>query len=136
MKYALESGKKITIPDEIIQASMKSLGLTKEEAIQVFLEDEGIMENEEQQALETKAKDSKVTQTIHGAEKDKTKEKKPRKAPTRKENPVKRMIIEKVFELVKTFADSVEVTNQEKLIFFKIGDDSFELDLKQKRKKK
>ncbi len=136
MKYKLPNGKNISIPDTTIKSSMSILGLTKEEAIQMYLEDEGLAENEEQQALEEKAKESKVTQTIHGAEKDKTKEKKPRKAPVRKENPVKRMLIEKVFELIKTLADSAEITNPEKLIFFKIADDSFELDLKQKRKPK
>ena len=64
MRYNL-NGKNINIPDADIERSMKSLELTKEEAIQVWLEDEGYLENEEQEELERKAKENRITATIH-----------------------------------------------------------------------
>ena len=66
MKYNL-NGKNINIPDADIERSMKSLELTKEEAIQMWLEDEGYLENEEQEELERKAKENRITVTIHQA---------------------------------------------------------------------
>ena len=49
MRYNL-NGKNINIPDADIERSMKSLELTKEEAIQMWLEDEGYLENEKSSA--------------------------------------------------------------------------------------
>lgn len=135
MKYDF-NGKILNIPDAEIKKSMKSLGLTKLEAIQMWLEDEGYMDNEEQTALEKKAKDNKITQTIHAASSvDKTK-KKTQKERTRKENPTKEMIIAEIAALLPKFAENIEVLNVGKLISFSIGDEKYEIDLKQKRKKK
>ena len=76
MRYNF-NGKNINIPDAELEKSMKILGLTKEEAIEMWLEDEGYLDNEEQAELEQKAKDNKITATIHGASgtKEKTKSK-------------------------------------------------------------
>ena len=59
MRYDF-NGKVINIPDAEIEKSMKLLDLSKEEAIQMYLEDEGYMENEEVEALTAKAKANKV----------------------------------------------------------------------------
>ena len=87
MTYNL-NGKNIRIPDADIERSIKSLELTKEEAIQMWLEDEGYLEKEEQEALEKKAKESRITATIHQASTiDKVKKKDPERAlPKRKSN--------------------------------------------------
>ena len=45
MTYNL-NGKNIRIPDSDIKEYMESLGLPKDEAIRVWLEDEGYLENE------------------------------------------------------------------------------------------
>ena len=50
MKYKINE-KVITIPDAEIQANMKHLELSQEEAIQVWLEDNEYLENEEQNIL-------------------------------------------------------------------------------------
>lgn len=134
MKYNL-NGKNINIPDADIERSMKSLELTKEEAIQMWLEDEGYLENEEQEALEKKAKDNRITATIHQAS-AKDPRKKTQKERVRKENPTKEMVIREIAAILPNFAEDVEVLNVGKLISFRIGEEKYEIDLKQKRKPK
>ena len=134
MKYNL-NGKNINIPDADIERSMKNLELTKEEAIQMWLEDEGYLENEEQEALEKKAKDNRITATIHQAS-AKDPRKKTQKERVRKENPTKEMVIREIAALLPKFAEDIEVLNVGKLISFRIGEEKYEIDLKQKRKPK
>lgn len=134
MRYNL-NGKNINIPDADIERSMKSLELTKEEAIQMWLEDEGYLENEEQEALEKKAKDNRITATIHQAS-AKDPRKKTQKERVRKENPTKEMVIREIAALLPKFAEDIEVLNVGKLISFRIGEEKYEIDLKQKRKPK
>lgn len=134
MRYNL-NGKNINIPDADIERSMKSLELTKEEAIQMWLEDEGYLENEEQEELEKKAKENRITATIHQAS-AKDPRKKTQKERVRKENPTKEMVIREIAALLPKFAEDIEVLNVGKLISFRIGDEKYEIDLKQKRKPK
>ena len=132
MRYNL-NGKNINIPDADIEKSMKSLELTKEEAIQMWLEDEGYLENEEQEELERKAKENRITATIHQAS-AKDPRKKTQKERVRKENPTKEMIIREIAALLPKFAEDIEILNVGKLISFRIGEEKYEIDLKQKRK--
>lgn len=136
MKYNF-NGKTINIPDAEIKKSMKNLDLTQEEAIEMWLEDEGYMDNEEQLELEKKAKDNKITQTIHAASAvDKT-QKKTQKERVRKENPTKeKLIAELATKFLPEYAENIQVLNIGKLISFTIGDETYEIDLKQKRKPK
>lgn len=134
MKYNL-NGKNINIPDADIERSMKSLELTKEEAIQMWLEDEGYLENEEQEELERKAKENRITATIHQAS-AKDPYKKTQKERVRKENPTKEMVIREIAALLPKFAEDIEILNVGKLISFRIGEEKYEIDLKQKRKPK
>ena len=134
MKYNL-NGKNINIPDADIERSMKSLELTKEEAIQMWLEDEGYLENEEQEKLERKAKENRITATIHQAS-AKDSHKKTQKERVRKENPTKEMVIREIAALLPKFAEDIEILNVGKLISFRIGEEKYEIDLKQKRKPK
>ena len=131
-----ELGKrKIKIPDTDIERSMKILGITKDEAIQVWLEDEGYLENEEQEELEAKAKKNRITATIHQAS-AKDPAKKTQKERVRKEDPTKELIIAKTAEFLKDYAENVTITNIGKLISFKIGEDDYEFNLIRKRKPK
>ena len=133
MVYNLKD-KKIRIPDNEIEHSIRTLKISKEEAIQMWLEDEGYLDNEEQQELEKKAKDNRITATIHKAQKE-TKQKTPRER-TRKENPTKEMVIAEIAKLLPNFAENVQILNVGKLISFTIGEETYEIDLKQKRKPK
>ena len=135
MKYILK-GKEINIPDEELDNLVDKLELTIEEAIQVWLEDEGYEVNEEVEALTQKAKDNKITATIHGARADAPKAK---REVVRKENPTKEAIIQ---ILAQTLSNQENVTNLKiinigKIIEFKTNDGkSFKLDLIQRRDKK
>lgn len=68
MKYTLENGKIINISDEDIKKKMKLYDLTKEGAIQLWLEDNDYLVNEELEALDAKSKKVKIN---HGARADK-----------------------------------------------------------------
>ena len=57
MTYTL-NGKNIKIPDNELESIQKGLQVTKEEAIQIYLEDNEYLENTEQVALDKKAKDN------------------------------------------------------------------------------
>lgn len=128
------NGKNIRIPDADIERNMKMLELTKEEAIQVWLEDEGYLENEEQEELCKKAKENRITATIHEA--SAINKKKTQRERVRKENPTKEMVIAEIAKILPNFAENVQVLNIGKLISFTIGDNTYEIDLKQKRKPK
>lgn len=137
-------GKTIRIPDADIENNMKILELTKEEAIEMWLEDEGYLENEEQAELEKKAKENRITATIHQASAVDAK-KKTQKERVRKENPIKEAIIENLVCFLQSyeialpngvFPENIEVLNVGKLISFTIGEEKYEIDLKQKRKPK
>lgn len=134
MKYNF-NGKMLNIPDAEIERSMKVLKLTKEEAIEMWLDDEGYTEDEEQMALTQKAKENRITATVHSAKADTPKEKKTVKRE-RKEDPEKEMIIQKIAEILPDFAEKVKITNVGKLISFSIGENDYEIDLKRKRKPK
>lgn len=133
MMYELSDGKKVRIPDDEIKANMR-LGISEAEAIQLWLEDEGYEVNEEQNALDQKAKDNRITATVHQA-KNITKPKSQRER-VQKENPTKEKIIAEIAKMLPTLATDVQIVNKTKLITFRIGDDDFKLDLIQSRKPK
>lgn len=130
--YMLENGKNIRIPKNTIENLMKTLKLSEEDAIQIYLEDEGYEINEEQEELTKKAKENRITATIHKAE-GKTREK--RKAE-RRANPDKEDLIRGLAEYLTGVAADVKVTNIGKLIEFKYNDKLFKLDLIETRIKK
>lgn len=130
--------KMIRIPDSQIEKIMQGLKVTQEEAIQIYLEDEGIKHNQEQEALCEKAKASRITATIHGArayEYNKSAQK-TQKERVKKANPTKEMVIAEIAKILPQFAENIEIVNAGKLITFSIGENSFKLDLIQNRKKK
>lgn len=134
MTYKL-GNKTIKIPDADIKRSVEKLGITKEEAIQVWLEDEGYLENEEQEALEKKAKENRITATVHQA-RAVNPEKKTQKERVRKDDPTKELIITETAKFLEKYAENIQITNIGKLISFKIGEDDYEFNLIRKRKPK
>ena len=46
------------------------------------------------------------------------------------------MLIKTIADVLETVADKVDITNIQKTISLTIGDDTFEIDLKRKRKPK
>ena len=135
MMYEI-NGKKIRIPDGDILRLKSTMKISAEEAVKIWLEDEGILHNEEQENLCKKVKDSGIMRTIHGAS-SKTADSTPtQRARVKKENPTKGKIITEIAKLLTEFADNVNVTNPEKLIEFTMNGNDYKLDLTQKRKKK
>lgn len=134
MVYNL-NGKNIKIPDEEIKKNMEILDLSEEEAIQLYLEDEGYLENEEVAELTKKAKDSGIMSTIHGAKAEKPKVKVERE---RKENPTKERIIAEIGKFLCQLdgISGVNIVNIGKIIEFECENKHFKLDLIQKREKK
>ena len=129
------NGNNIKIPAEEIKKNMEILDLSEEEAIQLYLEDEGYLENEEVAELTKKAKDSGIMSTIHGAKSDKPKAKVERE---RKENPTKERIIAEIGKFLCQLdgISGVNITNIGKIIEFECENKHFKLDLIQKREKK
>ena len=134
MVYNL-NGKNIKIPDEDIKRNMEILDLSEDEAIQLYLEDEGYLENEEVAELTKKAKDSGIMSTIHGAKAEKPKVKVERE---RKENPTKERIIAEIGKFLCQLdgISGVNIANIGKIIEFECENKHFKLDLIQKREKK
>ena len=130
MKY-----KGHNIPDAEINKLMEKLDLTLEEACETILCDMGIEEDETVEELSKKALKNHVTTTIHQAKG----EKKERKAREKKENPLKKELINAIFDgLMYYHADkaTISVRNEEKYIDLEINGRSFTINLVEHRQKK
>ena len=128
MRYTFE-GKTITIPDAELEKSMKLLDISRDEAIQMWLEDNDYCENEEATALTKKAKENHAVQ--HGAvspNKPKSTTKRERKPDLEKEE-----IIHKLAEFLESVGVPVEIPNKSKIIEFNIGENHYKLDLIKQR---
>ena len=134
MLYEL-NGKKIKIPDAEISNSMKSLGISKEDAIEMWLEDEGYLENAEQLELCEKAKANRITQKIHGAS-AKTGEKVEKKPKTVKVSDEKVKLFNEILEDLHKYYENVEILKENKLIQVKTGGKVFKIDLIEQRQPK
>lgn len=133
MIYNLK-GKQIDIPDEDIDNLVDTLELSIDEAIQTWLNDEGYLENEEVAALTQKAKDNRITATIHEAKAEGRK----KRENVRKENPTKEALIEVFKDTLLNLegATKVQVVNIGKIIEFEYGGNRYKLDLIQRRQEK
>lgn len=126
MKY-----KNYNIPDEEVDKLMDKLDLSLADACEMWLSDHDVVKNETVEELTTKATKNRVTSTIHAAKGDK----KARKPREKKENPLKKQIIAKIYSVLKDF-DNVIVRNDEKYIDFDVNGLEFTVNLVQHRKKK
>lgn len=133
--YYILNDKKINIPDKEIEKSMKLLDISKDDAIQMWLEDEGYLDNEEQLELEKKAKKNRITATIHDAG-DRTKRKQT-KPKTVKVSDEKQALFAEIHEKMCEYCDEVdgicEILKENKLISVKIGEKTFKIDLIEQR---
>lgn len=134
MKYTFNN-KTYNIPNEEIDKLTESLDISIAEACEMWLSDHDMIINETVEELTKNAQKNRVTGTIHNAKGEK-KERKPRE---KKENPLKKEIIEAIYNgIIKeiTSSDHVSITNNEKYIDFSIGDRKFTINLIEHRKKK
>ena len=119
-----------------VEKLMRLLDISEEEALQVIADDKAIDKGEKlfEQTKEQKAVSKKMSAT--GT----------RKAPTvynfdttkkeRKKDDTKEEFIANLAEYLQTCVEDVEILNPSKLISFKIGEDTFKLDLIRKRASK
>lgn len=138
---------KLTKKEETILKIMNSLKCSREEAEQVFEDDEAIDKGEKLFELDPeREKASKKARNIG----TKTTTKEPPKADTpkakttttktktKKDNPTKARIIETLFKAIQELegVTNAENPNVEKTITFELDGNKFEIDLKQKRQPK
>ena len=125
------NGKNVNIADKEIEKAMESLELTREEAIEMILDDMGLTENEEQNDLDEKAKKVKIN---HQASADKeVKDKKPR---TSKVTEEKQMLFSELCNFLKEKEFDFEILKENKLISINLGTENFKIDLINTRKPK
>lgn len=132
------NGKSVNIPDKEIESYMKSLDLTKEQAIEMWLDDEGYTDNEEQLELEKKAKESGIMRDIHGASAtDKAKKTTPK---TVKVSEEKRDLFDLLYDTLRDYSVDFDgkatILKENKLIQFEINGKTFKIDLIEQRPKK
>ena len=134
MRYTLPNNKTINIPDEEIKKSMKALDLSKEDAIQMWLEDNDYEINEEQAELDAKAKKVKIDHGASAVDKTEKKEKKPRPKVASDE---KKELFDEIFSnLQDVYKQNAQIVKENKLITVKIGEKVFKVDIIEQRASK
>lgn len=134
MKYTY-NGKEFNIPDSEVDKAMEKLDCSLAEACEMYLSDHDLITDETVEELTKNATKNRITATIHDAKG----EKKPRKAREKKENPLKKEIIDIIFQVLsdeRSNFDSVTITNPEKYIDLTIDGREFTVNLVEHRKKK
>lgn len=117
-----------------IQRIMRSLKCSREEAVEILMADKAIDRGERMEfdlSPEAEKQAKKLANTGTRQTKGQKTERK------RKENPTKATVIAELAQfLAENGYEMVEITNKERQIAFKVGENAFELTLVQKRKLK
>lgn len=130
IEVKLANGKIIKVDKSWVDKTMKVLETDLEDVLLMYLEDEGYIINQEQEELNTKAKG-----VVKPEASDKTK-RKPREK-VQKENPTKELIIAEIAKSLQALGvENLKIENKAKLITFNYVNESFKVDLVQKRKPK
>ena len=136
VNITLDNDKIVRVEKSYLDNMVSALDIDMDEAVLTYLEDEEYEINDEQEELTQKAKENRITATIHKAE-DKTKvRKKAERAP--KENPTKEGIISELFNCVSALegVSNCRIENKTKIVTFDLNGESFKIDLIQRRKGK
>lgn len=133
----LENGKVVKAMTSYLENMVKTLDIDMDEAVLTWLEDEGYLVNEEQEELCAAAKENKSLAAARKGIRDGAKEKK-KVVRTIKENPTKEMIISEIAKCIEAIDGTANmvVENKGKLITFELNNESFKIDLIQRRKPK
>lgn len=133
MKYTLDSGKVVNIPDTEIHNFMERHEISEPEAVQLWLEDNDYLDNEELDELDAKAKGVKIQ---HGAKSTAPTEKKAKPHTVKTSDAKKALFTTILKNLENTYHDSVHILNENKLIECTIDGKIFKIDIIETRKKK
>jgi hypothetical protein len=134
MRYTFSSGKSIEIPNDELEKISAGLGVSRAEAIGIWLEDAEYEINEEQEALDASAKKVKID---HGAEEVKRGVKKGTKRTVKISNEKKELfstILRNLDRAEGVYRSDIEVLKENKLIRVRIGEKTFKIDIIEERK--
>lgn len=127
------NGKNVNIPDKDIQNFIKSLDISEDEAIAMWLDDNDYTINEQVEELTKKAKINKTDKIVVQSKVNKAKtERKP------KENPLKQAIVEDIYKFLSknSTLQNVKIVNNTKTIDFYAENKYFSINLVEHRPKK
>lgn len=117
-----------------IQRIMRSLNCSQEEAMEILLADKAIDRGERMEFDLSPEAEKQAKKYANTGTRQTNGQKTERK---RKENPTKAATIAEIAQfLTENGYEMVEITNKERQIAFKIGENAYELTLVQKRKPK
>ena len=121
MTYNL-NGKNIRIPDDEIEKNSRLLDISKDEAIQMWLEDEGYLENAVVEELTKKAKENRVN---HDAKSDKPRKKTER---VRKVDEEKKYLLNLLISAINS-EKCIDTVKNETEFSFTFGENSYSVKL-------
>lgn len=124
------NGKNVNIPDKDIQNFIKSLDISEDEAIAMWLDDNDYTINEQVEELTKKAKINKTDKIVVQSKVNKAKtERKP------KENPLKQAIVEDIYKFLSknSTLQNVKIVNNTKTIDFYAENKYFSINLVEHR---
>lgn len=132
VEVSLENGKTCKISTKWVEDTSKRLDLDEYETVEMWLSDNGYLDNEEQDELDKKAKG-----VVKNIVKSETPKKKTQKERVQKENPTKELIISTIAKALENLnISNLNIENKAKLITFSLNNEDFKVDLVQKRKPK
>ena len=135
MIYTLDNGRCVSIPMSEIDTIVKKLKISKDEALELWLADNGYEINEEQAELDEKA--SKVHINKDAVSKSEPKQ---RKKPEIKVSNEKKALFDSILTNLTRCEgierENIKVLNENKLISVEINGITFKIDLIQCRKGK
>jgi len=127
--YTLKGGKVVQVPNKAVANLQAQLKLSRAEAVELWLYDEGYIECPEADELTAKAKENKVSHGARAEVKQKT-----QRERVVKEDKVKEAIIQAVADMLPNLqAENVVIEKKGKLITFTVGEDKFKFDLIRQR---
>lgn len=127
--YTLKGGKVVNVPNKAIANLQAQLKLSRAEAVELWLYDEGYIECPEADELTAKAKENKISHNARAEVKQKT-----QRERVVKEDKVKEAIIQAVADILPNLqAENVVIEKKGKLITFTVGEDKFKFDLIRQR---
>lgn len=133
MIHKLDNGKVVAIPDNDIDKLVDSLDCSIMEAIEIWLSDNEYTINEEQTALDEKAKETVKTSNIIKAQAAKPKTQRER---VQKPDEEKEHFILVLAEALVADGAKVGIVDKRKIITFVCGDDEYKINLTRTRKPK
>jgi hypothetical protein len=120
------NGKSYLIPDDEIDRSVKAYHISIKEACIMYLEDENVLENPEQNAL---------CENHYKLKADKEPDKRKKKSVSAKKDNDKIFLVNELARFLEGVSSSVSITNESKLIEFDYNNSHYKLDLVKTRQK-